>query len=191
MERRERISNTLKSRWTKIKHHQIGKRLSKEQKEKISSKLMGNKYAIGNKNRLGKIRTQEEKLKISKSLQEYYKNKPKRYCSRLNCNEIHYGKTLCKKHYDEIIYKPHSRKDLSLELQIAMNNVRLRYNNICQWQNCNKQGRGIQVHHIFPRNEYPELELIESYMICYCKNHHSKFHEMRGDTYYGFIRGNN
>ena len=70
-----------------------------------------------------------------------------------------------------------------LELEIAMNNVRIRDKNTCQWFNCNLTHREapIDVHHIFPRSEYPELELIEKYMLCYCLNHHVMFHQFRGD----------
>lgn len=72
-----------------------------------------------------------------------------------------------------------------MDLQDAMNNVRVRDKNACQWQNCKLTFREatINVHHIFPRSEYPELELIEKYMICYCAGHHGKWHEVRGDSY--------
>ena len=77
----------------------------------------------------------------------------------------------------------------SIELQIAMNNVRKRDNNTCQWYGCNLTHRQapIHVHHIFPRSEYPELELIEQYMICYCANHHGLWHRYRGDYYANLI----
>ena len=71
----------------------------------------------------------------------------------------------------------------SIELQIAMNNVRKRDSNACQWQDCGLTQREapIHVHHIFLRSEYPELELIEKFMICYCANHHGLWHRYRGD----------
>ena len=78
---------------------------------------------------------------------------------------------------------PRSSPNYSIDLQDAMNNVRLRDKNLCQWQNCGVTFRNapIHVHHIFPRNEYPELELVEQYMICYCANHHWLWHQYRGD----------
>jgi len=78
---------------------------------------------------------------------------------------------------------PRSSRDYSIELQVAMNNVRKRDKNTCQWQGCALTHREvpIHVHHIFPRNEYPDLELIEQYMICYCLNHHGQWHRYRGD----------
>jgi len=65
-----------------------------------------------------------------------------------------------------------------------MNNVRKRDNNTCQWQGCgltHKQAP-VEVNHIFPKSEYPELQLVEQYMICYCLNHHVVWHLYRGDT---------
>jgi len=84
---------------------------------------------------------------------------------------------------------PQSSTTYSIELQLVMNNVRKRDNNTCQWQNCGLTHREapIHVHHIFPRSEYPELELIEQYMICYCANHHGLWHRYRGDNYHHFI----
>jgi len=83
---------------------------------------------------------------------------------------------------------PSSNRSESIELQLAMNNVRKRDNSTCQWYGCNLSFRStmIDVHHIFPRKEYPELELIESYMICYCRDHHYEFHSSRGDNF-GFL----
>lgn len=79
---------------------------------------------------------------------------------------------------------PRSSPSYSIELQESMNNVRKRDKNTCQWQNCKLTNRDavIHVHHIFPRKEYPTLELIEQYMICYCAGHHGKWHEVRGDA---------
>jgi len=80
---------------------------------------------------------------------------------------------------------PRSGTNYSIELQIAMNNVRKRDNNTCQWQNCGLTHKETTIHvnHSFPRSEYPELELIEKYMICYCRKHHGIWHEYRGDNY--------
>jgi hypothetical protein len=80
---------------------------------------------------------------------------------------------------------PRSNRRGSIDLQLAMNNVRKRDHNTCQWQGCNLTFRQapIHVHHIFLRSEHPELELIEQYMICYCANHHGLWHRMRGDKF--------
>ena len=80
---------------------------------------------------------------------------------------------------------PSSNSHYPMELQIAMNNVRKRDNNTCKWYNCGLTYKETQihVHHIFPRSEYPELELIEQYMICYCVKHHILWHQYRGDQY--------
>jgi len=106
--------------------------------------------------------------------------------------KLYYQKNLQKikkrmKEYRE--NNPRSSTRCSLELQITMNNVRKRDNNTCQWQNCNLTYKetSIHVNHIFPRSEYPELELIEEYMICYCVKHHKLWHEYRGDSYSGMI----
>jgi len=87
---------------------------------------------------------------------------------------------------------PQSNRRGTIELQIAMNNVRIRDKQTCQWQNCNLTFREvpIHVHHIFPTNEYPEYETVEKYMICYCANHHGFWHRYRGDNYSEFIGSN-
>ena len=84
---------------------------------------------------------------------------------------------------------PHSSQNYSLDVQDAMNNVRKRDKNTCQWQECGLTHKQvpIHVHHIFPRSEYPDLELIEQYMICYCANHHGVWHRYREDYYANFI----
>lgn len=85
---------------------------------------------------------------------------------------------------------PQSNRSIPLDLQFVMNQVRIRDKNTCQWQGCGltfKQSP-IHVHHIFPRSEYPELEHIEKYMICYCANHHGMFHRYRGDHYSEMIK---
>ena len=66
-----------------------------------------------------------------------------------------------------------------------MNNIRKRDNNTCQWFGCklNSNQTTIHVHHIFPKSEYPQFELKENYMICYCVSHHKLFHQFRGDGY--------
>jgi len=78
---------------------------------------------------------------------------------------------------------PRSNRSFYPELQDAMNNVRRRDDNTCQWYGCGLKHKATQihVHHIFPRSEYPDLELIEQYMICYCAEHHAQFHAARGD----------
>lgn len=86
---------------------------------------------------------------------------------------------------------PTSTYKFGLEQQIAMDLVRIRDKNTCKWYNCGKTHKETQidVHHIFPRSEYPELELIEQYMLCYCVEHHTKWHEMRGDKVGILMRG--
>lgn len=81
---------------------------------------------------------------------------------------------------------PRSGMSYSYEVQEAMMNVRIRDKNTCQWYGCGlkaKDGISTHVHHIFPRSEYPELETVEQYMICYCANHHGLWHRYRGDHY--------
>jgi len=87
---------------------------------------------------------------------------------------------------------PRSHCRDSFEVQMAMNRVRLRDNNTCQWYGCGLKHKATQihVHHIFPRSEYPDLELVEQYMICYCIEHHAQFHAARGDIYSKLILPN-
>jgi hypothetical protein len=84
---------------------------------------------------------------------------------------------------------PRSNRSASYDLQDAMNNVRKRDNQTCQWQGCGLTFRQapIHVHHIFPKSEYPDWELVEQYLICYCGNHHAYWHRMRGDPYHNMI----
>jgi len=84
---------------------------------------------------------------------------------------------------------PKSSRRLSLNLQEVMWKVRKRDKNTCRWSGCGLSHREsiIHVHHIFPRKEYPELQLIEKYMICYCANHHGLWHRYRGDPYANLI----
>lgn len=79
-----------------------------------------------------------------------------------------------------------------IELLLAMNNVRSRDNNSCQWQNCTENHKTSQIHvnHIFPQNEYPQYKYMENYMICYCINHHAQWHKARGDNYWNLIESN-
>lgn len=84
---------------------------------------------------------------------------------------------------------PRSNTNYSPELQESTDNVRKRDNNTCQWQGCGLTHREtiIHVHHIFPKSEYPDWELIEQYMICYCQWHHGLWHRYRGDYYANLI----
>lgn len=110
-----------------------------------------------------------------------------RKCSIKNCDRKHNCSGLCKLHYGRKIYAekpiPNWNTSWSKELKKAMYRVRKRDNNMCKWQDCNLNTNVIRihVHHIFPRSEYPELQLIERYMICYCVYHHFLFHKYRGD----------
>lgn len=111
-------------------------------------------------------------------------NEHQELCLAEDCKNIYWAKNLCKNHYMQYHF-PKSACHDDIELYIAMNNVRKRDNNICQWYKCGKSPKDnhiiIHVHHIFPQSEYPELKYKEEYMICYCKFHHAYWHEMRGD----------
>ena len=105
-------------------------------------------------------------------------------CGIDGCKRKYYAKDLCKNHYMIFEYA-RSGSQGDLILYNAMNRVRKRDNNSCQWYKCRKSSKKdhiiIHVHHIFPKSEYPDLMYKEEYMICYCKFHHSYWHEMRGD----------
>ena len=64
---------------------------------------------------------------------------------------------------------------LATEVIQAMERVRIKQGNTCQWYGCGSK-IDIEVHHIFPRREYPQLAIDERYMICYCDEHHMKWH---------------
>lgn len=161
--------------------------LTEEQKEK--AKMRSKRFYAKNKEE------QQKKMKLN-----YQRNKK----HRLEYRQQYYNenKDACskqmKKYWENNKHKlllkgrleGRSSPSLSLELQFAMNRVRLRDNNTCQWYGCGLQHKitEVHVHHIFPRSEYPELELIESYMICYCAEHHAQFHAARGDHYHKLIR---
>jgi len=102
-------------------------------------------------------------------------------CTIPSCNNKFYGKGYCRKHYKR--YNPYSPRHGSLEEFIAMNNVRKKYFNTCQWYKCNRTPLNmiIDIHHIFPVSEYPNLRYREEYMIPYCIEHHAKWHKYRGD----------
>lgn len=79
-----------------------------------------------------------------------------------------------------------------IELLLAMNNVRIRDDNSCQWYNCTETYKTTTIHvnHIFPQKEYPQYKYMENYMICYCVNHHAQWHKARGDYYWKLIESN-
>lgn len=126
------------------------------------------------------LRVKEWRLKNADHLKQYQKEfeqRPER-------------KAYHKKWNDANPRKSHGGS-YSLDLEIAMNNVRIRDNNTCQWQGCgltHKKGFPIHVHHIFPRSEYPGLQLEEKYLICYCANHHYIWHRFRGDQAAHFLK---
>ncbi len=134
-------------------------------------------------------RRREDPIYVKKELErarKRYHNNPKtretsKKCARRwqlnNPEKVRLNKRIWNKN------NPHSSRRYSLELQLAMNNVRIRDNNTCKWHHCGltKKETEIHVHHIFPRKDYPRLELVEKYMICYCKKHHRLFHSYRGD----------
>jgi hypothetical protein len=110
-----------------------------------------------------------------------------RGCVFLNCIRPHWGKYHCKIHYMKVFREPKSRSKEDPILESIMNKViRKRDKNTCKWYGCGKKTT-IQVHHIFPQSEYPELKYVEQYMICYCKEHHKLWHYKRGDRCYSFL----
>lgn len=123
-------------------------------------------------------------------------NEKDRLYRKNNPNIIREWKTKNKDHIEEYNRKyrlenPKSRHyQDDIELQLAINNVRIRDKNTCQWYKCRLTHKEItiDVNHIFPISEYPDLRYIEQYMICYCKKHHSLWHEFRGDPYYKMIK---
>ena len=128
----------------------------------------------------------KQKMKLYK---EEYSSKPevKQKMKLYNKEYINKNRVAVYKQHRVWRYaNPRSSRKYSYDLQDAMNNVRIRDNNTCQWYGCGLTFRQvpIHVHHIFPRSEYPELELVEQYMICFCLNHHALWHIYRGD-YYG------
>jgi len=144
-----------------------------ECRAKVSRTQKGNRYHFGYHHSL------EVKQQLSISHTKH------KFCIMLNCQNTHCALGLCQMHYDKQYREnnPHSSDHFSIDLQLAMGNVRKRDNNTCQWYGCRLTHRQApnHVHHIFPRSEYPELELVEQYMICYCANHHGMFHYYRGD----------
>ena len=117
----------------------------------------------------------KNKKQIISQAKEYFKKTyiphpkifPKKECIIFDCEMKHYGKGLCKIHYCRNYHKENpthkSNANHSIELQLAMNNVRKRDNNTCQWYNCKLTTNEtiIHVHHIFPKSKYPKLQLIE------------------------------
>ena len=167
----------------------------------IYAKDLCKKHYYKNYNKYYYLKNQEQ---IKTQTKEYFiktyiphpKIFPKKECMIFDCEMKHYGRGLCKIHYLKNYNKENpthkSNMGYPIELQLAMNNVRKRDNNTCQWYDCKLTVNEtiIHVHHIFPKSKYPELQLIEKYMICYCGFHHSLFHEYRGDFYYKLIINN-
>ena len=136
-------------------------------------KLKNKQYHIKwNKNNRDKVRGYFRKYELNNLEKRYLKNK--RWREKNPDYQNKWRKN-----------NPRSSNKYSHDLQDAMNNVRQRDKNTCQWFGCGLTFRQapIQVHHIFPRKEYPDLELVEQYMICYCMNHHWLWHKYRGDEY--------
>ena len=170
-ENRERI-NELKRKW----RNGEGKI-----KDKTSKKKSDLKY-------YSKVKNNEEfKKKKYQRAKKYYQNNREKI---LEYSKNHAQIPEVKARRNEMARlrrksNPQSNRRGSIDLQIAMNNVRKRDHNTCQWQGCGRTFREtpIHVHHIFPVSEYPDYELIEQYMICYCANHHGLWHRFRGDKY--------
>jgi len=177
-----------------------------KQKNKERLRLCSKQYYLNNKDRLIKQHieylTKNKDKRRAYEIKYYHDNKPRiANYYRKNVDRItnYYvnNKDRIAQYYlnnrDKLIQyqaqwdkeNPRSGAGLSYELQDAMNNVRIRDKNTCQWHGCGLTSRqvSIHVHHIFPRNEYQELELVEQYMICYCANHHGLWHRYRGDYY--------
>lgn len=172
----------------KLKEHQ--KQYYIKNKEKIT--LYNKKYAQANPERMKQIKQKWQKTnailhqKASKRWRDNNKEHNKKVAliwKKANPERVRKNKQRWRK------ANPSSNRSYPLDLQDAMNNVRKRDNNTCQWQGCGLTHKQvpIHVHHIFPRNEYPDLELVEQYMICYCANHHGLWHRYRGDNYANFI----
>lgn len=145
-----------------------------KQRERAKNNPEKNKqWRVNSRNRL---RADPKRLQRYKETVKNYKERNK---ERINENRRIW-----------LMNNPRSATHRPLEVRWAMNRVRKRDNNTCQWYGCgltNKQ-TVIQVHHIFPISEYPQFEDVEKYMICYCKEHHAKWHEMRGDSSHHLIR---
>ena len=129
-------------------------------------------------------------LKNKEKIHRYHKNYYNKYKEKIkhNNNDWYWNRGGREKAFKRYEKNPKSTwRSEYPELLEAIENVRKRDHNTCQWQGCHlKYQRGItsiEVHHIFPRSEYPDFELIEQYMICYCANHHGLWHRMRGDRY--------
>jgi len=122
--------------------------------------------------------------------EKYLKNREKKKTYSLN---YHYEHREEKINYMREYGKnnPRSSRQYPLELQIIMNEVRVRDKNTCKWYGCGLTNRDAPIHvnHIFPKSEYPELMYEKRFMICYCLNHHVMFHYYRGDGYDKILQG--
>lgn len=107
---------------------------------------------------------------------EYYHKNPEKYLARME------------KYRKE---NPRSGAGLPYEEVESMMETRIRFKNTCKWYACGLTSKetSIHVHHIFPKEEYPELACISKYQITYCKKHHAEFHRARGDKYWKWILG--
>lgn len=138
---------------------------------------------------LGYCKLHYTRIKSNKNLNDPIQIKDgNQGCKIENCQGKHEGLGYCRKHYERIV-NPRSRNKNDLYLEVSMNLVRKRDKNTCKWYNCGKTSKisRIDVHHIFPQSEYPELKYIQEYMLCYCKEHHAIWHKYRGDKYYKLI----
>lgn len=128
-----------------------------------------------------KKRYEEKKDEISLYQKQYYIENKQKVIERVRKyyeDNKEYINT-----YKRMYLKTHPQVGVgfSPELRRAMRRVRKRDENKCKWYNCksNSDNAVIQVNHIFPRIDYPELQLIENYMISYCVKHHLHWHYMR------------
>lgn len=130
-----------------------------------------------------------------KAIQSKYESKPERQeykrlweNRKYNENPEHREKKkVWNKRYSR--ENPRSGMSYSYEEQDAMMERRIWDKNTCQWQGCglNSRQTSIHVHHIFPKEDYPDLSAIPQYMICYCAFHHAEFHRFRKDPYWKWI----
>lgn len=161
------------------------KKWSKSHPDKVKNAL--HKWYLKNKKRCLEYQQKYHKINSnyrrdsSKKRRQRWKNDPRKYTKQIKQEK----ETRIKWNKEN----PRSNRGGTIELQLAMNNVRIRDDSSCQWYGCshNFKNLTIDVHHIFPRKEYSELELIEQYMICYCREHHNEFHIAKGEVF-GFLK---
>jgi len=148
----------------------LGRVLSEEHKSKLLKINLGNKYAIGNKNALGYKHTEETKNRLSKS---------------------HKGMIFTKEHRNNIGIANKGEKCTFWKGGISTDNRLQRCSsNAKEWRlkvfgrdnyvctNCNKGGY-LEAHHIKPWKGYPELRFDINNGITFCVDCHKIYDRMR------------